>query len=144
MVERPDRRGPSVDLFQPLDSSAPLAGDDHVDVPVPSCPNHPFSEELSNAEINTCIHRVLTHGVNLNPGAGPTPLREVVDSTRVSLFAFAFGNLCNLICSWHSHPPIGSCVFSQCTMGVTLPEDAARREVNHALIEWLRERRQMR
>jgi hypothetical protein len=48
-------------------------------------------------EINTQIHRVLAHGVNLDPGAGPTTLREGVDSTRVSLFAFAFDNLCNLI-----------------------------------------------
>jgi hypothetical protein len=81
----------------------------------PSCPNRPYSKELDNVEINTCIHRVLAHGVDLDPGAGPAPLREGVDSTRVSMFAFAFGNLCNLTCSCHSCPPIGPCAFSQCT-----------------------------
>jgi hypothetical protein len=65
--------------------------------PGPSCPDRQFYEELGDVEINTQIHRVLAHGVNLDPGAGPTTLREGVDSTRVSLFAFAFDNLCNLI-----------------------------------------------
>jgi hypothetical protein len=37
-------------------------------------------------EINTWIHKVLDHGANLDPGAGPAPLREGVASTRVSLF----------------------------------------------------------
>jgi hypothetical protein len=110
----------------------------------PSCPDCPFSEELGDAEINTCIHRVLAHGVILNPRAGPTPLREGVDGTRVSLFAFTFGNLRNLICLWHLCMPAGPCVFSQCTTGegVTLYEDAVRREANRALNELLRERRQ--
>jgi hypothetical protein len=85
--------------------------------PGSSCLDHPFSEELGDAEINTRIHRVLAHGVDLNPRAGPASLREGVDSTRVRLFAFAFGNLCKLICSWHSRPLIGSCVFSQCAPG---------------------------
>jgi hypothetical protein len=31
---------------------------------------------------------VLDHRVNLNPGAGPAPLREGVVSTGVSLFGF--------------------------------------------------------
>jgi hypothetical protein len=76
----------------------------------PSCPNRPFYEELGGVKINTSIHRFLAHGVDLNPGAR-------VDSTRVSLFASAFVNLCNLICSWHSRPPVGSCVISQCATG---------------------------
>jgi hypothetical protein len=58
-------------------------------------PSFPFSEELGDVEINTCIHMVLAHGVNLNLGTGPTLLRKGVDSTRVCLFAFTFGNLCN-------------------------------------------------
>jgi hypothetical protein len=53
--------------------------------PRPSCLDCSFSEELSEAVINTWIHKVLDHGANLNPGAGPTPLREGVASTRVSL-----------------------------------------------------------
>jgi hypothetical protein len=47
-----------------------------------------FSEELSEAEINTRIHKVLDHGANLNPGAGPAPLIEGVATTKVSLFGF--------------------------------------------------------
>jgi hypothetical protein len=39
----------------------------------PSCLNCSFFEELSEAEINTQIHKVLDHGANLNPEAGPTP-----------------------------------------------------------------------
>jgi hypothetical protein len=50
--------------------------------PRPSCPDHPFSEELSDMEINTWIPRVLAHGADLNPEAGPAPLREGVDNTR--------------------------------------------------------------
>jgi hypothetical protein len=49
--------------------------------PVPSCPDCPFSEELSDTEINTQIHRILAHGANLNPEAGPTLLKEGVDNT---------------------------------------------------------------
>jgi hypothetical protein len=85
--------------------------------PGSSCHNHPFSEELGVVEINAHIHRVLARGVDPNHRTGPAPLREGVDSTRVSLFAFAFGNRCNLICSWCSRLLTGSCVFSQCATG---------------------------
>jgi hypothetical protein len=37
----------------------------------PSCPRRSFFEEWSDAEISTRIHKVLDHGANLNPGAGP-------------------------------------------------------------------------
>jgi hypothetical protein len=53
--------------------------------PGPSCFDHSLSEELSEAEMNTRIHNILDHGANLNPGAGPTALREGDTSTRVSL-----------------------------------------------------------
>jgi hypothetical protein len=48
--------------------------------PRPSCPDRLFSEELGNTEINTWINRVLAHGVDLNLGTSPNPLREGVDS----------------------------------------------------------------
>jgi hypothetical protein len=51
---------------------------------------------LGEAEVNTQIYRVHAYGGNLNPGAGPNPLREGVDNTKVCLFAFSFGSLCNL------------------------------------------------
>jgi hypothetical protein len=47
----------------------------------PSCLDRPSSKELGDTEINTWIHRVLTHGADLNPMAGPTPLREGVNNT---------------------------------------------------------------
>jgi hypothetical protein len=113
--------------------------------PGPSCLDHPFSKELGEVEINTQIYKVLAHGVDPNPGASPTPLREGVDSTRVSPFAFTFGGLCSLIHSLSSRPSVGSHVCSQCATGVTIPEDAAKREANRAcdkkLWEW-KQRRQ--
>jgi hypothetical protein len=45
--------------------------------PVPSCP---FSKELSDMEINTQICGVLAHGVILNLGTSPIPLREGIDN----------------------------------------------------------------
>jgi hypothetical protein len=73
MIGRADGREPSVDLFQPPGSTTPLVGDHHVDVSGASCLDCPFSEELDDAEINTWIHMVLTHEVDLNPGAIPAP-----------------------------------------------------------------------
>jgi hypothetical protein len=104
----------------------------------PSYPDRPFSEKLGDAEINTQIHRVLAHGVDLNPGASLTPLMEVVDSTRVTVFAFTSDSLCHLISSWLSRLPIGSCIYSHAPRGVTLPENAPRREANHAYNKRLR------
>jgi hypothetical protein len=63
--------------------------------PRPSCPNHPFSEELGEVEINTRIHRVHDHGADLNLGVDPTHIREGVDNTRVSLSAFTFDSSCH-------------------------------------------------
>jgi hypothetical protein len=56
--------------------------------PGPSYPDCPFSEELYDVEINTWIHMVLAHRVDLSPWAGLAPLREGVNSTTVNLFAF--------------------------------------------------------
>jgi hypothetical protein len=38
--------------------------------PGPSCPDHPFSEELDDAEVNTRIHMVLAHGASPRPLEG--------------------------------------------------------------------------
>jgi hypothetical protein len=54
--------------------------------PRPSDPDRSFSEELSDQVINKWVLKVLDHGVNFNPGAGPAPLREGVGITRVSSF----------------------------------------------------------
>jgi hypothetical protein len=59
--------------------------------PGPSCPDHPFSEELGDAEINTWTHKILAHGADLNPGASPAPLSEGVDCTKVSPLRPIFG-----------------------------------------------------
>jgi hypothetical protein len=43
--------------------------------PGPSCLGRPFSDKLGEAEINTRIHMALAHGVDLNPRAGPAPIK---------------------------------------------------------------------
>jgi hypothetical protein len=68
----------------------------------PSCPDCPFFEELCDAEINTQIHMVLDHRADLNPEAGPVPLREGVDSTRVSPFGSFFLVVCAISSSHYS------------------------------------------
>jgi hypothetical protein len=50
-------------------------------------------------EINTWICKVLDHGDDLNPEAGPAPLIEGVASTRVSLLSFVCGSLRDFILS---------------------------------------------
>jgi hypothetical protein len=40
--------------------------------PGPSCPDHPFSTELGDAEFNTRIWGVLVRGADLNFGFGPS------------------------------------------------------------------------
>jgi hypothetical protein len=61
-----------------------------------SCPDRPFSLELGNVEINTQIHRVLAPQAYLNLRAGPTRLREGVDSTKVRPLGPILGLLCQL------------------------------------------------
>jgi hypothetical protein len=51
----------------------------------PSCPDRPISEELSAAEVDFWVHKVLDLGVNSNPRAGPAPLPERVANARVSM-----------------------------------------------------------
>jgi hypothetical protein len=61
--------------------------------PGPSCPNCPFSAELGNTGINTRIRGVLDSRVDPNFGSGPVPLRERVNSLRVSVLGLAFSYL---------------------------------------------------
>jgi hypothetical protein len=68
----------------------------------PSCPDRPFFEELGAMEINTWIHKVLARGANLNPGAGPVPLREGVDKTRVSQLESVFLAICAILSSHYA------------------------------------------
>jgi hypothetical protein len=50
----------------------------------PSCPDRPSSEELSAAEVEAQIHRVLDLGVKPTLGAGPVPLWRGISSVRIS------------------------------------------------------------
>jgi hypothetical protein len=111
----------------------------------PSCPNRPFSEELSVAEINTWIYKVLDHGANPNLGAGPAPLQEGVDSTRFSLHgpilvAYTF------LSFHHAHGLVQGLGGAHRELrGTKLHEDAVRREASCALNEKVqaqKERRQ--
>jgi hypothetical protein len=61
-----------------------------------SCPDHPFSNELGDTKINTRKHSVLAHGVILNLGPNPTPLREGVDCPWMSPLGPTFSYLCQL------------------------------------------------
>jgi hypothetical protein len=56
--------------------------------PGSNCLDRSFSEELSEAEINTWMHKVLDNEANLNPWASPAPSREGPASSRVSLFGY--------------------------------------------------------
>jgi hypothetical protein len=72
----------------------------------PSCPDHPFSTELDNTEINTQIRGFLAHEVNQNSSSGPTPLREGVNSPWMSLLELTFVYLLLAIikCQFHAPP----------------------------------------
>jgi hypothetical protein len=43
-----------------------------------SCPDRPFSKELSAIEVDAQIHKVLDLGVNPNPRDNPVPLQRGV------------------------------------------------------------------
>jgi hypothetical protein len=70
--------------------------------PGPSCLDRSFSNESSEADINSRIHKVLDHGANMNPGADLAHLREGVGSTRVSLFGSVLA-ACVISSSHHAH-----------------------------------------
>jgi hypothetical protein len=63
----------------------------------PSCLDRPFSTELGDTEINTQIQGIHAHGADLNLGSGSIPLREGVDSPRVSSLGFLFVYLCQFL-----------------------------------------------
>jgi hypothetical protein len=69
--------------------------------PGPSCLDHSFFEELSEAEINIQIHKVLDHGANLTPGAGLASLRDGVAGTKVSPFGSVVAT-CTILSSHHA------------------------------------------
>jgi hypothetical protein len=65
--------------------------------PGPCCPDHPFSIELDDTEINTWIRGVLAHGADLNLGSSLIHLRERVDNPWVSPLGLSFGCLCQFL-----------------------------------------------
>jgi hypothetical protein len=106
----------------------------------PSCPDSPFFVELGKAEINTCVHKVLSHRANLNPGAGPAPLMERVDSTRVSLRGSNFLAI-PIVQSSHQARIFAQGLAYPHSMpqgGFTFPKDVSRQKVNRAHNEKLR------
>jgi hypothetical protein len=48
-------------------------------------PDRPFSKELSAAEVNSQVHKVIDVGVNLNPRVGPAPLQGGVANSSVTM-----------------------------------------------------------
>jgi hypothetical protein len=91
--------------------------------PGSSCFEDSFSKKLSVVEINIRIHMVLDHVANLNPEAGPTPLREGVVSTKVSLFGSVLVAYAILLFH-HSHGLVQGLGGAHSTSwGIILPED---------------------
>jgi hypothetical protein len=58
--------------------------------PGPSCPDHSFSTELDNTEIDARIQGILVHGANQNASPSLIPLRGAVISPWVSLLKLIF------------------------------------------------------
>jgi hypothetical protein len=73
----------------------------------PSCPDHPFSVELGDTEINTRIWGILAHGAVMNIGSSLVPLTEGVESPWVSLLEII------LVCL-HQFLLLKTCVFVLC------------------------------
>jgi hypothetical protein len=78
--------------------------------PGPSWSDCPFSKELGHEKINTQFHKVLARR------AGPTPLREGADSTRMS----PFGSVFLLFTQFH---PLTTCVFLRRVLGILTARD---------------------
>jgi hypothetical protein len=89
-------------------------------------PNRSFSKELSAADINTQIHKVLDHGANSDHGVGPAPLREGVASTRVSLLESI--SAAYAILSFHHARGLAQGLGGARSVprGANLPEDTVR------------------
>jgi hypothetical protein len=94
--------------------------------PRPSCPDHPSFKELSAAEINARIHKVLDLGANPNPQASPSPLQEGVASTRVSMFGLL--STAYTILSFHHAHGLAQGLRSACRelRDASLPKDTVR------------------
>jgi hypothetical protein len=105
-----------------------------------SYPNCPYSEKLSVAEINAQIHKVLDLGVNLNPGAGPVPVRRGITSVRVSTLGPILAALAILSfhCAHNSAQGLGGDHGEP--WNIDFPMDPARREVRHAVGEGMQTR----
>jgi hypothetical protein len=100
--------------------------------PGPSCPDRPLFEELSAAEIDARIHKVLDLGVNLNPEVGPVPLWRGVACARVSMLgpiSAAFAIL-SFLCAHDLAQGLGSGHGE--SQDANSPEDTAKREARHA------------
>jgi hypothetical protein len=99
----------------------------------PSCPDYPFPIGLGDVEINTRIQGVLAHGVDLNFGSGPIPLREGVDNPLVSPLEFTFVYLYQFLllnaCAFLRRVS-GMHIAPRGGRGITLPKDTVRREAN--------------
>jgi hypothetical protein len=91
-----------------------------------SCPDCPFSTELSNIGINIRIWGVPASRVDPNFGPGPIPLRERVDSLWVSLLGLAFNYLRQSPFPNVSTPVQGLRCTRSAPRGVSLPEDVTR------------------
>jgi hypothetical protein len=101
----------------------------------PSCPDRPSSEELSTAEVDSQIHKVLDLGANLNPRVSPVPLQEGIVGSRVSTLGPILAAY--EILSFHCAHSLAQGLGGGCSklQEVDSPEDAARQEASHVFNE---------
>jgi hypothetical protein len=88
--------------------------------------------ELSAAEVNTQIHRVLDLGADPNPKAGPAPLHEKVASTRVIMFGPI--SVAYMILSFDRAYGFALGLEGICSelRNANLPKEVVRQEMKHA------------
>jgi hypothetical protein len=95
--------------------------------PGPSCPDRSSHEELSAAEVDARIHKVVDLGSNPNHRVSPVPLRRGVTSARVSTLGPV--SVAFKILSFHCTHDLalglgGGCIKPQ---DANLPKDTAKR-----------------
>jgi hypothetical protein len=101
----------------------------------PSCPDCPSFEELSTADVDAQIHKVMDLRVNLNPRVSPIPLRRGIASARVCMLGLV--SVAFTILSFHCARDLAQGRGGGCSepRDANSPEDAAKQKAKHASSE---------
>jgi hypothetical protein len=111
----------------------------------PSCLDHPSSEELSVAEMEARIRKVLDLRVNMNPGSGPVPLWRGIASVRVGTLGPVSTTFMSIFFHYAHDLAQGLGGGRDKPRDVDSPSDATRWEARHASSEetWVHEEREI-